>query len=167
MLRLATTSAAAPLMSRRFFSSLALVKTLRKQTGAPILECKKALAHEDVDGDLDKAVDYLRTLGVAAAAKRSGNDAMEGLDAAVTISSMETPSNMSDMQEVERTYARQARAPFNLIGNPAIAIPTGFHSDGLPLALQIVSRAFDEAMCFRVAWAVEQELNVAVNRPPV
>ena len=79
MLRLATTSAAAPLMSRRFFSSLALVKTLRKQTGAPILECKKALAHEDVDGDLDKAVDYLRTLGVAAAAKRSGNDAMEGL----------------------------------------------------------------------------------------
>ena len=79
MPRLATPSAAAPLMSRRFFSSLALVKTLRKQTGAPILECKKALAHEDVDGDLDKAVDYLRTLGVAAAAKRSGNDAMEGL----------------------------------------------------------------------------------------
>lgn len=80
MLCLATSAAAAPRMSsRRFFSSLALVKTLRKQTGAPILECKKALAHEDVDGDLDKAVDYLRTLGVAAAAKRSGNDAMEGL----------------------------------------------------------------------------------------
>jgi aspartyl-tRNA(Asn)/glutamyl-tRNA(Gln) amidotransferase subunit A len=94
-------------------------------------------------------------------------EAMEGLDAAVTVSSMETPANLSDMQEVERTYARQARAPFNLIGNPAIAIPTGLHSNGLPLALQIVTKAFDEAMCFRVAWAVEQELNVAVNRPPV
>ena len=95
------------------------------------------------------------------------NEAMEGLDAAVTASSMEPPVNMSDMQEVERTYARQARAPFNLIGNPTIAIPTGLHSNGLPLALQIVGRAFDEATCFRVAWAVEQELNVGVQRPPV
>lgn len=95
------------------------------------------------------------------------NEAMQGLDAAVTASSMEPPTDMSDMQEVERTYARQARAPFNLIGNPAIAIPSGFHSNGLPLALQIVGRAFDEAMCFRVAWAVERELNLGVRRPPV
>ncbi len=94
-------------------------------------------------------------------------EAMQGLDAAVTVSSMETPANLADMQEVERTYARQARAPFNLIGNPAIAIPSGFHSNGLPLALQIVGRAFDEAMCFRVAWAVEQDLNLGVRRPPV
>ena len=35
-----------------------------------------------------------------------------GLDAAVTVSSHETPANLSDMQEVERTYGRQARAPF-------------------------------------------------------
>ena len=94
-------------------------------------------------------------------------EAMQGLDAAVTVSSMETPANLSDMQEVERTYPRQARAPFNLIGNPAIAIPTGHHTNGLPLSLQIVGRAFDEAMCFRIAWAVEQELNVGVQRPPV
>lgn len=93
--------------------------------------------------------------------------AMEGLDAAITVSSMETPANLSDMQEVERTYARQARAPFNLIGNPAIAIPSGFHSNGLPLALQIVGKAFDEAMCFRIAWSVEQELGLGMRRPPV
>lgn len=93
--------------------------------------------------------------------------AMEGLDAAITVSSMETPANLSDMQEVERTYARQARAPFNLIGNPAIAIPSGFHTNGLPLALQIVGKAFDEAMCFRIAWSVEQELGLGTRRPPV
>jgi len=94
-------------------------------------------------------------------------EAMQGLDAAITVSSHETPASLSDMQEVERTYSRQARAPFNLIGNPAIAIPSGFHSDGLPLAMQIVGRAFDEAMCFRIAWAVEQELNLGTRRPPV
>lgn len=118
-------------------------------------------------GAFMSGADYVNATRMREKLVAAFNDAMEGLDAAVTISSMETPSNMSDMQEVERTYARQARAPFNLIGNPAIAIPTGFHSDGLPLALQIVSRAFDEAMCFRVAWAVEQDLNVGVQRPPI
>jgi elongation factor Ts len=58
-------------------TSLGLVKSLRQKTGAPILECKKALAA--VDNDLDQAVDHLRKLGVAAAAKRSGNSATEGL----------------------------------------------------------------------------------------
>jgi elongation factor Ts len=59
------------------FSSASLVKTLRQKTGAPILECKKALDAED--GDLERAVDYLRKSGVAAAAKRSGVTATEGL----------------------------------------------------------------------------------------
>ena len=53
------------------------MKTLRQKTGAPILECKKALDAED--GDLERAVDYLRKSGVAAAAKRSGVTATEGL----------------------------------------------------------------------------------------
>jgi elongation factor Ts len=63
----------------KFFSSstLALVKTLRQKTGAPIVECKKALAAQN--NDLDLAIDHLRKMGVAAAAKRSGNEASEGL----------------------------------------------------------------------------------------
>ncbi len=118
-------------------------------------------------GAFMSGADYVNALRIREKLVAAFNEAMEGLDAAVTASSMEPPVNMADMQEVERTYVRQARAPFNLIGNPAIAIPTGLHTNGLPLALQIVGRAFDEAMCFRVAWAVEQELNVGVQRPPV
>jgi aspartyl-tRNA(Asn)/glutamyl-tRNA(Gln) amidotransferase subunit A len=113
------------------------------------------------------AADYINALRMREKLVAAFYEAMEGFDAAVTVSSMETPANLSDMQEVERTYARQARAPFNLIGNPAIAIPSGFHTNGLPLALQIVGHAFDEAMCFRVAWAVEQELGLGFRRPPV
>jgi len=54
-----------------------LVKDLRDQTGAGMMDCKKALAEND--GDLDAAVDWLRTKGLAAAAKKSGRVAAEGL----------------------------------------------------------------------------------------
>jgi elongation factor Ts len=54
-----------------------MVKDLREATGAGVLDCKQALqAH---DGDFEKAIDYLREKGVAAAAKRSSREAKEGL----------------------------------------------------------------------------------------
>ena len=54
-----------------------MVKELRERTGAPMMDCKRALV--EVDGDLDKAIDVLRKLGVASAAKKSGRHAGEGL----------------------------------------------------------------------------------------
>lgn len=54
----------------------ALVKELREMTGAGMMECKKALV--EADGDLDKAVDVLRTAGLAAAAKKAGRATNEG-----------------------------------------------------------------------------------------
>ena len=57
--------------------SAALVKELRGRTGAGMMDCKKALG--ETDGDLDAAVDWLRQKGLAAAAKRAGRIAAEGL----------------------------------------------------------------------------------------
>jgi elongation factor Ts len=53
------------------------VKELRERTGAGFMDCKRAL--QEADGDIDKAVAILRERGVAAAAKKSGRDAREGL----------------------------------------------------------------------------------------
>ncbi|HYZ21495.1 MAG TPA: translation elongation factor Ts [Rhodopila sp.] len=55
----------------------ALVKDLREKTGAGMMDCKKALT--ETEGDLEAAVDWLRTKGLAAAAKKSGRVAAEGL----------------------------------------------------------------------------------------
>jgi len=55
----------------------ALVKDLREKTGAGILDCKKALT--ETGGDIEAAVDWLRKKGLAAAAKRSGRVAADGL----------------------------------------------------------------------------------------
>jgi elongation factor Ts len=53
------------------------VKELRQRTGAGIKACKKALI--ECDGDIDKAIEYLRKKGLAAAAKKAGRIASEGL----------------------------------------------------------------------------------------
>ena len=55
----------------------ALVKELRERTGAGMMDCKKALM--SCDGDMDKAIDFLREKGLAAAAKKAGRIAAEGM----------------------------------------------------------------------------------------
>ena len=55
----------------------ALVKELREKSGAGMMDCKKALA--ETNGDMEAAIDWLRTKGLATAAKKSGRVASEGL----------------------------------------------------------------------------------------
>ncbi len=57
--------------------SAGLVKELRDKTGAGMMDCKKAL--KETNADIEEAVDWLRTKGLAAAAKKAGRVASEGL----------------------------------------------------------------------------------------
>lgn len=57
--------------------SAALVKELRERTGAGMMDCKKALV--ETEGNMEKAIDFLREKGLAAAAKKAGRIAAEGL----------------------------------------------------------------------------------------
>ncbi len=57
--------------------SASMVKELREKTGAGMMDCKRALS--ETDGDIEKAVELLREKGLAAAAKKSGRIAAEGL----------------------------------------------------------------------------------------
>ena len=57
--------------------SAQMVKELRETTGAGMMDCKKALV--ETNGDMEKAVDYLREKGLAAAAKKTGRVAAEGV----------------------------------------------------------------------------------------
>ena len=59
----------------------AMVKELREMTGAGMMECKKALT--EAEGEIDAAVDVLRTRGLAAAAKKAGRETNEGVVAAL------------------------------------------------------------------------------------
>lgn len=68
----------------------ALVKELRERTGAGMMDCKKALT--ETNGDMDKAIEVLREKGLAAAAKKAGRIAAEGLVTTYISEDMKTGS---------------------------------------------------------------------------
>ncbi len=109
-------------------------------------------------GAFFSAGEYIDALRMRTKMAAAFNALFEEVDVVVTASAHDPACRIDDPAEVERTYGRQARAPFNLTGNPALAMPTGFSKAGLPLGLQVVGRAFDEATVCRVGDALESAL---------
>jgi aspartyl-tRNA(Asn)/glutamyl-tRNA(Gln) amidotransferase subunit A len=93
--------------------------------------------------------------------------ALRELDILLCASSMDPACRIDAPEEIERTYMRQARTPFNVTGHPALAMPTGLSRDGLPLSVQFVGRYFGEASLFRVARAWERAACTDALHPPL
>ena len=60
-----------------------------------------------------------------------------------------------------------ATCPFNITGQPALSVPCGFTKTGLPLALQIVGKPFDEATVLQIGHAYETQTDWHTRRPTV
>ena len=99
--------------------------------------------------------------------KHAFESIMRTYDCVLTASSMQVACQIDDEPEVERTYSRQSRTPFNVIGNPALVVPSGFDNEGMPLSVQFAGRAFDEATVYRVGYAYEQATRCFDKHPPV
>ncbi|MGE3537716.1 MAG: amidase [Candidatus Tectimicrobiota bacterium] len=125
-----------------------------------------ALMRERVmTGAFFRAVDYVQAMRQRTILVQQFARCMEPVDVAITASSMDPACPIDDAERCEYTYARQARAPFNLTGSPAMAVPTGFASTGLPLSMQIIGKPFDEATVYRVARAYEQATPWTTQHP--
>lgn len=116
-------------------------------------------------GAFFRAVDYVQALRQREILRRRFNACMESVDVAITASSMDPACPIEDAELCEKLYGRQARAPFNVTGSPALAVPTGFASSGLPLSMQIIGRPGDEATVYRVARAHERETEWTSRHP--
>ena len=114
-----------------------------------------------------RAVDYVQAMRMRRILTSELSRAMREVDVLVLVSSHDPPCRIDDDEAVNRTYQRQARAPFNLTGQPALAMPCGFTADGLPIGWQIAARAFDEALIYRVAHAYEQAAGWFHRRAPL
>ena len=117
-------------------------------------------------GAFVSASKYIKAQQLRAALCREMADAMRGLDAVVTLSSLLLPCRIDDPAAVAKTYDQQARLVFNVTGTPAISVPTGVSASGLPLAMQIAGRAFDEAMVYRVAHAYCAAAGTCITADP-
>ena len=126
-----------------------------------------ALARERImAGAFVRAADYVNATRLRRKMADAFHALFSGIDVALTASSMDLPCRIDDPKAVEYTYARQARAPFNITGGPALSIPAGFSQSGLPLAIQLVGKPYTEALLYRVANAYEQSEDW-VRRHPV
>ncbi|MEJ0071401.1 MAG: amidase [Pseudomonadota bacterium] len=101
------------------------------------------------------AAQYIQATRFRQVLKEQTLAAFQGLDVAITASSMDPACRIDDTAALASNYWRQARMPFNVTGQPGLVIPAGFAANGLPLSLQIVGQPFGEAMCYRVAHAYE------------
>lgn len=89
-------------------------------------------------------------------------------DALITACSLAPPARLADFPldwPPPKTATATHTIPFNVTGHPALAMPIGFSKNGLPLGMQIVGRAFDEATIFRIGAAYEAKAGSADKRP--
>jgi aspartyl-tRNA(Asn)/glutamyl-tRNA(Gln) amidotransferase subunit A len=93
--------------------------------------------------------------------------AMADVDVLITSSAMDPTFPVDDEAAITRSNGRRTRSMFNLSGSPALVMPAGFSRAGLPLAVQIVGKPFDETMVYRVADAYERETNWHERLPPL
>lgn len=113
------------------------------------------------------AGDYVQAQRRRAELIAAVDTALTEVDVLLCASSMDPPSRIDDAGETARTYPRQARAPFNTTGHPALAMIAGLSSGGLPLSVQFVGRNFAEATLFQVARAWERAAHTDRMRPPI
>jgi aspartyl-tRNA(Asn)/glutamyl-tRNA(Gln) amidotransferase subunit A len=76
------------------------------------------------------------------------------------------PIEGPDAIEQARVYTRYT-APFNLTGLPALSLPCGFTTSGLPVGLQIVSRPWAESTVLRAGYAYEQATGWHTRLPAI
>ncbi len=101
------------------------------------------------------AADYVQALRVRRHLTDAVDAALDGCDALLTATTLATaPRFDAPVDSISSTSPVQT-APFNATGHPAISVPVGLAPDGLPLAVQLVGRNFDEAGLLRIARAVE------------
>jgi aspartyl-tRNA(Asn)/glutamyl-tRNA(Gln) amidotransferase subunit A len=93
------------------------------------------------------------------------NDVLKAHDAIITANGLSPAPRLDAFGPDAAPKFPLQTMPFNVTGNPALAIPTGLSGSGLPLGMQIVGRAFDEPTVLRIGAAYEAATGWIDKRP--
>ena len=109
--------------------------------------------------DLTQAMRLRRELALAV------NTKLKGCDALITASTLTPAAPFAEVDpNIPPNFTIQTM-PFDVTGNPAMSISTGFSANGLPLSMQIVGRAFDEPTVLGIGAAYEAATKLHLRRP--
>jgi aspartyl-tRNA(Asn)/glutamyl-tRNA(Gln) amidotransferase subunit A len=120
-----------------------------------LLDYGEITANRFVLGATVTAADYINALRVRQKLTDSVNETLRQYDALMTLSALNTAPRFDATVDALSSAGPMQTIPFNVTGHPAMSVPVGLASDGLPVGVQITGRAFDEAMVFRVGRAIE------------
>ena len=94
-------------------------------------------------------------------------EVMKTVDVLATPTTPKTAPTFKTMYDPELAFPRTNMPPFNLTGQPTLALPCGLSASGLPLSLQLSGRAFEEATVLRLGHAYQRATDWHTRRPPV
>lgn len=118
-------------------------------------------------GGLLSTSDYVQAQRVRLLIKGEMAQALREVDVLVTPTSPKPAPLLEGYERTSTLTGPSFTGPFNLSGLPAISVPGGFTSSGLPIGLQIAGRAFDESTVLRMAHTYEQSAGWYQKRPPI
>jgi aspartyl-tRNA(Asn)/glutamyl-tRNA(Gln) amidotransferase subunit A len=116
-------------------------------------------------GAFISATDLTQAMRLRRQLARAVNEKLKTYDALIAGSTLTPAPAFADIDpNVPPNFPVQTM-PFDVTGNPAMSIPTGFSASGLPLSMQIVGRAFDEPTVLGIGAAFEAETKLSERRP--
>jgi len=133
-----------------------MVKDLREQTGAGMMDCKKALV--EANGDMDAAVDWLRKKGLSAAAKKSGRVAADGL---VAVASKGAKAAIVEVNAETDLVARNEAFQKFALEVAQIALETGADLENLKKQKHVDGATVEDKLTHHIATIGE---NMAIRR---
>jgi aspartyl-tRNA(Asn)/glutamyl-tRNA(Gln) amidotransferase subunit A len=116
-------------------------------------------------GALVSGVDYVQAVRRRRELRAELKAAMAGLDVVLSASQTSEAPNINEVPAWDTFTAPSFTMPFNVTGYPAITICAGFGAGGLPVAIQLVGRPFEEPTVLRVADAFEKATDFRNVRP--
>lgn len=117
-------------------------------------------------GGLFTSSDYVQAQRVRNVLKRECAEVLTQVDVLVSPTMSSPAPTFAEMDAMTTSRRPSFTGPYNLTGMPAISVPCGFTSTGLPVGLQIAGKPFDEATVIRAAYAYQQQARWFEQRPP-
>jgi aspartyl-tRNA(Asn)/glutamyl-tRNA(Gln) amidotransferase subunit A len=119
-------------------------------------------------GVLTGSADYLQAQRIRSKLKSECQEVFRSVDVLALPCQIGTAPRHDEVDALDTLWKHlqpEYQSPFNLAGLPAMALPAGFSKAGLPIALQLVGKPFDELTVFRMAYAFQQHARAYEKTP--